>query len=47
MGCYTPDDEESKIQVETLETNCKEFGIKIFGMKDKRQGFVNIIGFGI
>ncbi len=23
-------DEESKIQVETLETNCKEFGIKLF-----------------
>jgi len=38
------DDEESKIQVETLEMNCKEFGIKLFGMKDKRQGIVHIIG---
>jgi len=38
------DDEESKIQVETLEKNCKEFGIKIFDMKDKRQGIVHIIG---
>ena len=38
------DDKESKIQVETLETNCKEFGIEIFGMKDKRQGIVHIIG---
>ncbi len=38
------DDEESKIQVDTLENNCKEFGIKIFGMNDKRQGIVHIIG---
>ena len=38
------DDEESKIQVETLEKNCREFGIKIFDMKDKRQGIVHIIG---
>ncbi len=37
-------DEESKIQVDTLDTNCKEFGIKIFGMNDKRQGIVHIIG---
>ena len=38
------DDEESKIQVETLENNCKEFGIEVFDMKDKRQGIVHIIG---
>jgi len=37
-------DEESKIQVETLEINCKEFGIELFDMKDKRQGIVHIIG---
>ena len=37
-------DEESKLQVETLEKNCDEFGIKIFGMNDKRQGIVHIIG---
>ncbi len=37
-------DEESKLQVETLEKNCKEFGIKLFGMDDKRQGIVHIIG---
>jgi 3-isopropylmalate/(R)-2-methylmalate dehydratase large subunit len=37
-------DNESKIQVETLEMNCKEFGIEIFNMKDKRQGIVHIIG---
>ena len=38
------DDKESKLQVDTLETNCKEFGIQLFGMSDKRQGIVHIIG---
>ena len=37
-------DYDSKIQVETLEKNCKEFGIELFDMKDKRQGIVHIIG---
>ena len=37
-------DQESKIQVDTLDSNCKEFGIEIFGMNDKRQGIVHIIG---
>tara|TARA_Y100000590_G_scaffold41600_1_gene44373 strand:- start:2148 stop:3545 length:1398 start_codon:yes stop_codon:yes gene_type:complete len=37
-------DKESKIQVEALEKNCKEFGIELFDMKDKRQGIVHIIG---
>ena len=37
-------DHESKIQVETLEANCKEFGIKLFGMNDKRQGIVHVTG---
>ena len=38
------EDQESKIQVETLERNCKEFDIKLFNMEDKRQGIVHIIG---
>ena len=38
------EDHESKIQVEVLEKNCKEFGIELFDMKDKRQGIVHIIG---
>ena len=37
-------DQDSKIQVDTLATNCKEFGIQLFGMNDKRQGIVHIIG---
>jgi len=38
------DDQESRIQVEALEKNCKEFGIRLFDMQDKRQGIVHIIG---
>ncbi len=38
------EDIDSKIQVETLEKNCKEFGVKLFGMDDKRQGIVHIVG---
>ena len=37
-------DQESKIQVETLEANCKEFGVQLFGMGDKRQGIVHVTG---
>jgi len=35
---------ESKIQVETLENNCNEFGVTIFPLLDKRQGIVHIVG---
>ena len=38
------DDEESRIQVETLRNNCKEFGIELFDVNDKRQGIVHVIG---
>jgi 3-isopropylmalate/(R)-2-methylmalate dehydratase large subunit len=37
-------DQTSKIQVETLEQNCKEFGIKYFDLDDKQQGIVHIVG---
>ena len=37
-------DNDSKIQVDTLEANCKEFGVQLFSMEDKRQGIVHIIG---
>jgi 3-isopropylmalate/(R)-2-methylmalate dehydratase large subunit len=35
---------ESRLQVETLERNVREFGIPYFGMSDIRQGIVHIIG---
>ncbi len=31
-------------QIETLEENCKQFGITLFGMHDMRQGIVHVIG---
>ncbi len=38
------DDEESRIQVETLEQNVKDFGVPYFPVMDVRQGIVHIIG---
>ncbi len=37
-------DPESKLQIETLDRNAKEFGIPYFGIDDLRQGIVHIIG---
>ena len=37
-------DEESRIQVETLEENVKAFGVPYFGLEDTRRGIVHIIG---
>jgi 3-isopropylmalate/(R)-2-methylmalate dehydratase large subunit len=37
-------DPVSRLQVETLENNCKEYGITEFDMADIRQGIVHVIG---
>ena len=37
-------DDESRIQIETLQANCKEFGVPLFDVNDVRQGIVHIIG---
>jgi len=37
-------DPVSKVQVETLSTNCADFGIKEFSMSDPNQGIVHVIG---
>jgi len=37
-------DAESRLQVEALETNAREFGIDYFAMDDIRQGIVHVIG---
>ena len=34
----------SKKQIDALEDNCKEFGVKIYGVNDPRQGIVHVIG---
>jgi len=38
------ENKESRIQVETLEQNCNDFGVTLFPLLDKRQGIVHIIG---
>ncbi len=37
-------DQLSRIQVETLERNCEEFGIPIYSLGSERQGIVHVIG---
>ncbi len=37
-------DPVSRLQVETLDRNCTDFGIREFGMHDVRQGIVHVIG---
>jgi 3-isopropylmalate/(R)-2-methylmalate dehydratase large subunit len=34
----------SRIQVDTLEQNCKEFGIEYYGLGHQKQGIVHLIG---
>lgn len=36
--------EDSKLQVMTLEQNVKDFNVTYFGMEDSRQGIVHVIG---
>ena len=38
------ENEDSRLQVETLEANCKKFSVPYMGMDDIRQGVVHIIG---
>ncbi len=37
-------DELSRVQVETLERNCAEFGVPIYSLGSERQGIVHVIG---
>jgi 3-isopropylmalate/(R)-2-methylmalate dehydratase large subunit len=37
-------DELSRVQVETLERNCAEFGIPVYSLGSPRQGIVHVIG---
>ena len=37
-------DEQSRIQVETLAANARDFGIEYFNERDKRQGIVHVVG---
>ena len=37
-------DQVSAVQIQTLEDNCRDFGIRLFNMNDIRQGIVHVIG---
>ena len=37
-------DQTSSIQIQTLEKNCKDFGIQLFGINNPNQGIVHVIG---
>ena len=37
-------DQISRVQIETLESNCRQFGITLYGMDSPRQGIVHVIG---
>jgi 3-isopropylmalate/(R)-2-methylmalate dehydratase large subunit len=37
-------DELSRVQVQTLERNCQEFGIPVYSVGSERQGIVHVIG---
>jgi 3-isopropylmalate/(R)-2-methylmalate dehydratase large subunit len=38
------EEEESRIQVETLAQNARDFGVEYYSERDKRQGIVHVIG---
>ena len=38
------DDPSSRLQVETLSRNCRQFGLEEFGYRDRRQGIIHVIG---
>jgi len=37
-------DELSRVQVETLERNCEQFGVPLYSLGSERQGIVHVIG---
>jgi 3-isopropylmalate/(R)-2-methylmalate dehydratase large subunit len=44
LGLKGIKDEVSKLQVTTLDDNCKEHGIEQFDIEDERQGIVHVVG---
>jgi 3-isopropylmalate/(R)-2-methylmalate dehydratase large subunit len=38
------EDELSRVQVQTLERNCQEFGVPVYSLGSERQGIVHVIG---
>lgn len=44
LGIEGITDETSRIQVVTLDDNCRDFGIEQFDIRDVRQGIVHVVG---
>lgn len=44
LGISGISDETSRIQVQTLDDNCREFGVVEFDIFDERQGIVHVVG---
>ncbi len=43
-GAPMSEDPEALAQLSRLETNCRDFGIELFGLSSERQGIVHVIG---
>ena len=44
LGLDGIEDKVARLQVETLDANCREFGIQEFEINDVRQGIVHVVG---
>ena len=44
QGIEGIEDKISRVQVQTLDDNCRKYGITQYGINDKRQGIVHVIG---
>ena len=44
QGISGIEDDTSRIQVKTLDDNCKTFNVVQFGINDDRQGIVHVVG---
>lgn len=41
---YASESEDSRLQMDTFEENCQEFGISYFDLFDRRQGIAHLVG---
>lgn len=44
LGRLFAADQQSRTQIQQLETNCQEFGIQLYGIQSEQQGIVHVIG---
>ncbi len=44
LGRLSYADDQNREQIRAIEQNCQDFGIRLFGLEDDRQGIVHVIG---